>query len=249
MTYCLAIAVDEGLVFASDSRTNAGIDQISTYGKMRTYTWHGDRALVLLSAGNLATTQAVVRAIDRDLAAGPETRSLATLPAIEDAAEYIGELSVGSQQRAAQQAGDIPTGSLEATFILGGQVGDHPPNLYLIYPQGNFIGPPTGQSFLQIGETKYGKPILDRIVAPELPLDRAATCALLSIDSTMRSNVSVGPPVDLTLLRRDRLGSVAYWSLDQDDAYFREIRDRWGAGLRRIFDELPPPPLQPESRR
>ena len=246
MTYCLAIAVEDGLVFASDSRTHAGVDQVSTYGKMHPFSRPGDRSLVVLSAGNLATTQAVVRALGRDWEAAAEP-SLATAETLEDAAEYLGQVSVGQQRRSAEQAGQASNLSVEATFILGGQIGSQPPGVYLVYPQGNFIAASPQHPFLQIGETKYGKPILDRIVSQQLGLDRAATCALVSIDSTMRSNLSVGPPVELLIHRRDRLDAGEYRCFEHDDPYFSGLRQSWRDGLQRLFDELPAPPVEPAS--
>lgn len=239
MTYCLAISVDEGLVFASDSRTNAGLDQVRTYRKMHTFQWPGDRVFVLLSAGNLATTQAVARALQRDLEDEAEC-SLTTVERMDEAAEYLGAINVERQKHGNRGGMEASQVSLEATFILGGQIGGGEPELYLVYPQGNFITVSEGQSFFQIGETKYGKPILDRIVAPELPLTSAARCALVSIDSTMRSNLTVGPPLDLLLYRRDSLRLPEPASFQQDDPYLVQIRESWNDGVKRLFNELPP---------
>ncbi|MFO7857562.1 MAG: peptidase, partial [Ectothiorhodospiraceae bacterium] len=203
MTYCLAAAVNAGLIFASDSRTNAGVDHINSYPKLHTFVWSGDRTFVLLSAGNLATTQAVVTRLQREaMEHGGPLRSAGYMT---EAAEHVGQVS---QQVQARHTPEAPSGgrvSLEASFILGGQIGAQPPGLFLIYPQGNFITCSDEQPFLQIGETKYGKPILDRIITPGLSLEDAARCALVSIDSTMRSNLSVGPPIDLALYPRDSL--------------------------------------------
>lgn len=239
MTYCLAAAVDAGLVFASDSRTNAGLDQVNTYRKMHVFEWPGERVLVLLSAGNLATTQAVVRALQREAAEG-ETPSFATVSRMEAAAEHLGAVSVACQRQAVPEGVEQSGLSLEATFILGGQIAGQAPQLFLIYPQGNFITVSDAQPFLQIGEIKYGKPILDRMIRPSLSLESAARCALVSIDSTMRSNVSVGPPVDVLLYRRDSLRVVHRRCFEADDPYFVAIRTAWSDGLARLFDELPP---------
>lgn len=238
MTYCLAAVVDEGLVFASDSRTNAGVDHVSTYRKMHTFAWPGERVFVLLSAGNLATTQSVLRAIERDLEQAAET-SLASVARLDEAAEYLGGLSVERQQQASRPAGERSQVSVEATFILGGQIGDGPAEVYLLYPQGNFITVSADQAFFQIGETKYGKPILDRIIAPDLSLESAGICALVSIDSTMRSNLSVGPPVELLLYRRDSLSLAQRMNFGQDDPYFVALREAWSEGLKRLFAGLP----------
>ncbi|MBK5942630.1 proteasome-type protease [Halorhodospira sp. 9621] len=244
MTYCLAIAVDEGLVFASDSRTHAGVDQVSTYSKMFAYARPGERNLVVLSAGNLATTQAVVRRLNRDWQSGAEP-SLATAATLEDAAEYLGEVSVELQRRTVEQSGQQTGLAVEATFLIGGQIQGQAPGIYMVYPQGNFITASPLHPFLQIGETKYGKPILDRIVSERLELDRAATCALISIDSTMRSNLSVGPPVELLTYRRDSLEPGHYRAFQPDDPYFAGLREAWRDGLQQLFDQLPAPPLDP----
>ena len=199
MTYCLAISVDSGLVFASYSRTNAGVDNVATYGKMHTFGVDGDRQIVVLTAGNLATSQGVVAQMKQDIK-HDEDESLFTVTSMGEAAEYLGRVLRGQQQKhgeAVAQAGF----SAEATFIIGGQIGDRSPKLYLVYPQGNFITTSLQTPFLQIGESKYGKAILDRIIRPDTGLDEAARCALVSIDSTIRSNATVGPPIELLYYR------------------------------------------------
>ncbi|MCP1676592.1 putative proteasome-type protease [Natronocella acetinitrilica] len=235
MTYCLAASLNAGLVFASDSRTNAGLDHVNSYRKMHTFFWPGDRILVLLSAGNLATTQAVVAQLDRDAADGEGLRKARHL---SEAAAYIGQVSLDMQRR--YHAPDAPNPvSMEATFIIGGQIGDAPHGLYLVYPQGNYITCSDEQPFLQIGETKYGKPILDRIIEPGVSLDDAARCALVSIDSTMRSNLSVGPPVDMALYQANSLEQPRIVRYKLNSPYFASIRKQWGEGLRRLFEDLP----------
>ena len=238
MTYCLAAQVDEGLVFASDSRTHAAVDDISTYRKMHVFEWPGERLLVMLSAGNLATTQAVLRALQRDIDEDAAD-SLARLETLDSAAGYLGRVSVGCQEAAAVAAGERSQVALDATFILGGQIGDQDPAIHLIYPQGNFITVAGEQPFIQIGETKYGKPILDRMIRPSLPLQRAGLCALVSLDSTMRSNLSVGPPVDLLLVARGQLSAAGQRRLDAEDPYWLSLRQAWGEGLDRVFETLP----------
>jgi len=238
MTYCLAIALDSGLVFASDSRTHAGVDYISTYRKTHTFVWEGERVFVLLSAGNLATTQAVVKQMHMDVAEGAP-RNLQSLSHMHQVAEYIGKLSIDTQN-AHRGEGPAQQGvSFEATFILGGQIKGHEPELYLIYPQGNYISVSPDQPFFQIGETKYGKPILDRIIERSVSLEVAARCALVSLDSTMRSNLSVGPPIDLVLYRRDSLKLDRTMRLEQNSPYLEAIRRAWSEGLRHAFDNLP----------
>ena len=188
MSYCLAIKVKEGLVFASDSRTNAGLDNVSTYSKMFTFNV-GDRAFVLLTAGNLATSQAVYHQLEKDISANDPEMSLNLCEDLEQAASYIGKLSAESSN----QALDIQnqTSLMGSYFILGGQIKNQEPNLLLIYPEGNFIYVSQERPYLQIGETKYGKPILDRMINEDTPIGDSARVALLSLDSTMRSDLTV----------------------------------------------------------
>ena len=237
MTYCLAIAVDEGLVFASDSRTSAGADQVATYGKMHAFGVDGQRQIALLSAGNLATSQAVVARVNRDVAAQAELHMM-NAPDLEVAAEYLGRIIRAQEEKhgdAVARAGF----SAEATFILGGQVRSQPPRIFLVYPQGNFITTSPQTPFLQVGETKYGKAILDRIVEPSTGLEDAACCALVSIDSTMRSNATVGPPIEILAYRRDALVLEHYRCLREDDPYLLEIKRLWNEKLTEVFNALP----------
>ena len=237
MTYCLAISVEDGLVFASDSRTNAGVDNVATYGKMHTFGIEGDRQLVVLTSGNLATSQAVIAQMKQDIKNG-EADSLFTVASMGEAAEYLGRVLRGQQQKHAEavmQAGFSP----EATFILGGQVGDRSPKLYLVYPQGNFITTSLQTPFLQIGESKYGKAILDRIIRQDTALDEAARCALVSIDSTMRSNASVGPPVEILCYEKDALKLDKYLNLDEDDEYLLDVKRSWNQKITEAFNALP----------
>jgi len=238
MTYCLAIKVQDGLVFASDSRTNAGVDYVSTYRKMYSFDVPGDRMMMLLASGNLATTQAVINAIQRDLDDSTATESLHSFHYLFDAAHYIGQISlrVQAEFREALKGDKI---SPEASFILGGQIQGRDPNIYLIYPQGNSISASTETPYLQIGETKYGKPILDRIIRPGTSLEDAARCALVSIDSTIRANISVGPPIDLAVYRRDSLALGQRITLDHSTPMFRHLQKRWNEGLQRAFERLP----------
>ena len=202
MSYCLAIKVNEGLVFASDSRTNAGLDNINTYSKMFTFNV-GDRAFVLLTAGNLATSQAVYHQLEKDISAENPEMSLNLCEDLEEAASYVGKLSVESSN----QALDVQNQSalMGSYFILGGQIQNQEPNLLLIYPEGNFIYVSQEQPYLQIGETKYGKPILDRMINEDTPIGDSARVALLSLDSTMRSDLTVGPPIDFVVYKKDQM--------------------------------------------
>ena len=240
MTYCLAISVDAGLVFASDSRTNAGADQISTHSKMHRFGGNGERTFTMLSAGNLATTQGVVATIERDI----RRQSQPNLMSVEDmlaAAEYVGHISTEEQRKhriTRQDEEFVP----EATFILGGQIRGETPRIELIYPEGNFVRSSVSTPFLQIGEVKYGKPILDRIVTRATPLEAALKCALVSMDSTMRSNATVGPPVEYLIYRSDSFSAGAHNLLVEDDEYLTILRRGWSENIRIAFNNLPRPP-------
>ncbi|MEW5770937.1 MAG: peptidase [Pseudomonadota bacterium] len=236
MTYCLAINVDQGLVFCSDSRTNAGIDNVSTYSKMHTFAWPGDRVFVLLSAGNLATTQAVVKKLNSDIPNGlaPNLLSVRTM---QEAADYVGVVSSGVQKQ--QAVRDTSNTSFEATFILGGQIAGAPPETFMIYPQGNYIHESREHPYLQIGEIKYGKPILDRVIKHDVILERAARCALVSMNSTVRSNVTVGPPVELLIYERDSLSPGRRLYYTEDDPFARQLAEKWNEGLLMALQGLP----------
>ncbi len=236
MTYCVAVRVDEGLVFASDSRTNAGADHISTYSKMFTFGSEGERAFVVLTAGNLATTQSVIATIKRDIRSNTGT-SLMTVETMTEAADYIGGLSAAQQQKhSTAVAGSAFDAS--ASFILGGQIGGSSPRVYMIYPEGNFIKATTESPFLQIGEIKYGKPILDRIITRKTSLDEAALAALVSMDSTMRSNATVGPPIDVLIYQKDSFNLKRHYILQTDDPYLLEIKAAWDEKIKEAFAEL-----------
>ncbi len=238
MTYCLAIQSRDGFVLASDSRTHAGIDQASVYGKMHRFELGSDRMMVLLAAGSLATTQALIHRLEQAMARDEPEKSLARAKTLFDAAHVIGQMSVaiqGQHWEALQRSGFSP----EATFILAGQVAGQDPEIFQIYPQGNCIKPPPDTPFLQIGESKYGKPILSRVVHPEIGIEDAARCALVSLDSTMRSNLTVGPPIDLLLYRRDRFVPDQQLRLDLHSPAYAQIQRAWERGLRAAFDSLP----------
>jgi putative proteasome-type protease len=234
MTYCVSIKVDEGLVFASDTRTTAGVDDVRTHQKMHVFEFPGDRVLVLLSAGNLATTHAVLAQAQRDIDDANAPVSLRSVRHMYDAAEYVGMLSARAQRQAAEH---MITGSvdLRTTLILGGQIFGEDPAIYLIYPEGNCIAASPETPYLQIGESKYGKPILDRIIRSKTVIEDAARCALVSLDSTMKSNLSVGPPLDLAIVERDGLRVSRRLRFDLDTPYYAGLRDEWS---RRIADAL-----------
>ena len=234
MTYCVAIAVNDGIVFCSDSRTNAGIDQISTYSKMYRYGIDGERQFVILSAGNLATTQAVISQVNRDLEKNAAV-SLATVSGVLDASDYLGEISREQQHK------HSATGTgFEASFIIGGQVAGRKHRVILVYPEGNHISTSADTPFLQIGESKYGKPILDRILTPDTTLDTCALCALVSMDSTVRSNLTVGPPIEVLVYRTGSLVMDDHHRFDQDSEFLREISRGWDQRLKDAFRQMPP---------
>ncbi len=236
MTYCLSINIESGMVFCSDSRTNAGFDNISSYSKMHSYVWPGDRFFVLLSAGNLATTQLVIKRINIDLdkAARPD---LLNVSSMHEAADYVA--SVSSEVQRQQSLRDGSGSNLEATFILGGQISKGAPETLLIYAQGNYIHESNEHPFLQIGEIKYGKPILDRVIKRDTQLEAAARCALVSMNSTIRSNLSVGSPVDILIYTRDSLDGGRRFTLTEDDPFYKSIAQSWSSGLVQALENLP----------
>lgn len=239
MTYCVGVSVDSGLVFASDSRTNAGSDQVSSYSKMHVLGIAGERQFVILTAGNLATSQAVVAQLRQEFKDDPDC-PLNKARYLTEAADYLGEVSRRRQKRYVDKDGPNAGFNPAATFILGGQIAGEPPGLHMIYPEGNHITTSTATPFLQIGEAKYGKPILDRIIEHDTSLADAARCALVSMDSTMKSNVTVGPPVELLLYRCDSLVLDRYRRLDEDDPYLRALRNSWAENIRLAIAALPP---------
>ncbi|WP_329741703.1 20S proteasome subunit A/B [Dyella sp. A6] len=237
MTYCVGIQVEEGLVFASDTRTSASFDDVRVHTKMHVFDFPGECSFVLMSAGNLGTTQAVVSRLQRDLDDGAAV-SLRTFRHLFEAAEYVGRALVAAQAQvsvAAQQNGV----SVESTLILGGQIAGESPGLFLIYPLGNCIAASPETPYLQIGESKYGKPILDRIIRNDTTLEDASRCALVSLDSTIRSNVSVGLPIDLALLRAGELKLGERMRLDADTPLYQEIHENWSLKLEAAVRSLP----------
>ena len=233
MTYCVAAIVSSGIVFASDSRTSAGVDQVSIYSKMNVFETPGERVVVLLSAGNLATTQSVVSLLKQRATRGVDSKA-----SLFEIAAVVGETlrEVVTRDGPALEQAKIDAG---CNFIVGGQIKGEAPRLFQVYPQGNFIESSRDTSYLQIGETKYGKPIIDRVVNYDSPLKDVAKCLLVSFDSTMRSNLSVGLPIDLLGYEKDRLRVTLRRRFAEGDAYFREISQFWSAGLRRVFADAP----------
>lgn len=238
MTYCLAIRINKGLVFASDSRTHAGVDYVTTYSKMHRFGQPGERICVILTAGNLATSQAVINQINKDLEDPKAKVNLYKTGHLYEAAHYIGKLSQKEQQQHAK-AMEHSQSNAEASFILGGQIVGKEPEIYLIYPQGNYISASPETPFLQIGENKYGKPILDRIIGPTTTLEDAARCALVSLDSTMRSNISVGPPLELAIYEANSIEGPRHITLTLNSPMYKSLQKRWNEGLKRSFNRLP----------
>jgi putative proteasome-type protease len=240
MTYCVGLLVDTGLVMLSDSRTNAGVDQINSFRKMWTFQQATDRVLVLLSAGNLAITQAVVNLL-QETPEGPDGRPLIYQASnMFNAARVVGDALRKIHERDAESLKEQGH-EFNGTFILGGQIRGEEPRLFHIYSAGNFIESSVDTPYFQIGESKYGKPIIDRVITRSSSLPQAAKCALVSMDSTIRSNLSVGPPLDLAIIRRDEFKLATHISIDIDNEYFKMIRTRWGFALKEVFSELPNP--------
>jgi putative proteasome-type protease len=239
MTYCVGLLVDTGLVMLSDSRTNAGVDQINTFRKMATFQHVHDRVLVLMSAGNLGITQAVINLLEAPDDTGQSTRLLSAANMF-NAARVVGDALREIHKRDAE---DLREHGYEfnGTFILGGQIKGEEPRLFHIYSAGNFIESSIDTPYFQIGESKYGKPIIDRVITRSSSLAQTAKCALVSMDSTIRSNLSVGPPLDLCIIKRDEFKLSTHISIDMDNEYFKMIRERWGFALREVFSELPNP--------
>jgi putative proteasome-type protease len=247
VTYCVGIQVNEGLVMVSDSRTNAGVDQVSTYSKMWTVGIPGERQFMISSAGNLATTQAVLNEVKRHARERAET-SLMTVSSLTQAADYLGALSVQEQRKHAEQSKDPAGGQMfSSSFIIAGEVENSECGLYMVYPEGNYIATSTQAPFLQIGEIKYGKPILDRVISGHTHINHAALCALVSMDATMRSNLTVGPPIELAIYRAGSLQPPQYISFSEDSAYLRELGKTWNKYMEEAFAKLPPIPLSEES--
>jgi putative proteasome-type protease len=233
MTYCVAVRLDRGLVFAADTRTSAGNDNVTVFRKLHYWRKIGERVVVLMSAGNLSVTQSVISILNEQLVEqlSPGAESLFTVPSLYRAARLVGD-AIREVRRVDGASLEASGNSFNASFILGGQIGDEPPRLFNIYSEGNFIEATGDTPFFQIGEHKYGKPILDRVVQPNMRLGEAAKLVLLSFDSTLRSNLSVGMPIDLLIYERDSLDVRREKRIEQDDEYFRKISTRWSEALR-----------------
>ncbi|MEJ5149830.1 MULTISPECIES: proteasome-type protease [Comamonas] len=243
MTYCVAIKLNAGLVFLSDSRTNAGLDHISTFRKMMVYEKRGERFMVLLSAGNLSISQSVREILQtqqlEDENGGPPI-TIWNAKSMFDATRVLGAAVRHIQERdgkALERAGV----DFNCSLVFGGQIAGESPRLFQVYSAGNFIEATAETPYFQIGEAKYGKPVLDRVLTPKTPLNEAAKCALVSMDSTLKSNLSVGLPLDLVVYETDQLACDNIACIDEFNQYFRMVRNTWGDKLRQAFDSIDDP--------
>ena len=239
MTYCVGLRLSRGLIFMSDTRTNAGVDNISVFRKMYTWERPGERCLTVLSAGNLATTQSVMSLLDERTKVPVErSPSILEVPTMFQAARLVGELLADVIQKN-RRSGQEADSSFNATMILGGQIKGSEPTLFLVYPEGNFIEASSDTPFFQIGETKYGKPILVRAYDPDMSFSDAVKLLLVSFDSTIKANLSVGLPLDLMLYERDTWRCGAERRIDADDAYYQAVSTGWGEAIKSAFTSLP----------
>ncbi len=240
MTYCVGLLLDQGMVFASDSRTNAGVDNFAKFCKMTVFERRDDRVIVMLSSGNLAGTQAVISVLRQR--ADTESPNLWNAHTMFDVAGLVADAMRDIDRRDGPYLCD--SGGFNASFILGGQIRDEAMRLFRIYAEGNFIEAAIETTpYFQTGEAKYGKPIIDRVITPTTSLADAAKCVLVSFDSTMRSNLSVGMPIDLICYQRDDLQVRMRRRFNEGDAYFTELSGQWSAGVRDVFSRLPEPEL------
>ena len=243
MTYCVAIKLNAGLVFLSDSRTNAGLDQISTFRKMIVYEKPDDRFMVLLSAGNLSISQSVREILQVEQLKDSEDGEPITIwnaKSMFDACRVLGAAVRRVYDRDAQALKQSGV-DFNVSLIFGGQIAGEGMRLFQMYSAGNFIEATTETPYFQIGESKYGKPVLDRVLIPTLPLDEAAKCALVSMDSTLKSNLSVGLPLDMVVYEAGRLQSDKVVCIDNDNPYFQMLHGNWGHKLREVFDSIEDP--------
>ena len=237
MTYCVATMIDAGMVFASDSRTNAGMDNISTFRKMKTFEIPGDRALVMVNSGNLAITQATINHLEQAIRHNTEA-NLMSVYSMYDVAELVGSALREVRHRDGPFLMENNVDG-SANFIVGGQIAGEHQRLFMVYAEGNFIEATPETPYFQIGEVKYGKPIIDRVISAGTSMDDAIKCVLVSFDSTMKSNLSVGMPIDLACYNREsfQLGNIHRF--DENDPYMQCLRQSWGEGVRRAFAQLP----------
>jgi putative proteasome-type protease len=243
MTYCVAIKLNAGLVFLSDSRTNAGLDQISTFRKMIVYEKPQDRFMVLLSAGNLSISQSVREILQiEQLKDTPESEAITIWNAksMFDAARVLGSAIRRVYERDAESL-RLAGVEFNVSMVLGGQIKGEAMRLFQVYSAGNFIEATPETPYFQVGESKYGKPVLDRVITPTTPLDEAAKCALVSMDSTLKSNLSVGLPLDLVVYEADKFQTDKVVCIDENNPYFKMLHNSWGQRLREVFDSIEDP--------
>ena len=240
MTYCVAMSLEAGMLFASDSRTNAGVDQIARFSKMRVIANDGDRMIVTLSSGNLSITQNALNMLEERGRTGDNSLSLMNAVSMFDVARLIGDSLREAKSRDGPYLMQSNIDS-SASFLVGGQIRGEPPRLFHVYSEGNFIEATADTCYFQSGETKYGKPIIDRVINRRVSLIDAAKCTMVSFDSTMRSNISVGLPIDLLVYQADSLRIGMQRRIDEDDAYYQMVHRQWGEGLRQVFAKLPNP--------
>jgi putative proteasome-type protease len=240
MTYCVAMSLDAGMIFASDSRTNAGVDQIARFSKMRVFARDGDRLIVTLSSGNLSITQNALSVLEQRARNTESELTLWNATSLFDIARLTGDAlrEVKTRDAPYLQQNNIDS---HANFIVGGQVKGEAPRLFEVYSEGNFIEATPDTCYFQIGESKYGKPVIDRVVKRSTGLLEATKCTIVSFDSTMRSNISVGLPIDLLVYETDALKIRLQRRIEESDPYFQMIHSQWGEGLRRVFAQLPNP--------
>ena len=243
MTYCVAIKLNAGLVFLSDSRTNAGLDQISTFRKMIIYEKPDDRFMVLLSAGNLSISQSVREILQVEQLkdhGGSQPITIWNAKSMFDAARVLGAAIRRVHER---DANDLKNSGVDfnVAMIFGGQINGEAMRLFQVYSAGNFIEATPETPYFQIGESKYGKPVLDRVITPETPLEEAAKCALVSMDSTLKSNLSVGLPLDMVVYEVDSFETNKVVCIDNDNPYFQMLHNNWGKKLREVFDSIEDP--------
>jgi putative proteasome-type protease len=234
------MSLDAGMIFASDSRTNAGVDHIARFSKMRVFARDADRVIVMLSSGNLSITQNAINIVEQRARAGGDVEHIWNATSMFDVARLLGDALREVKDR------DGPYMSLNnidasANFIVGGQVHDEASRLFEVYSEGNFIEATADTCYFQIGESKYGKPVIDRVITRSTSLQEATKCTIVSFDSTMRSNISVGLPIDLAVYETDGLRLKLQKRIEESDPYFQMIHTQWGEGLRRVFAELPNP--------
>jgi len=239
MTYCIGLLLDAGLVMASDSRTNAGVDHVANFPKMNVFSRDGERVLVVLTSGNLAISQAVINRLRQDMAV-EEGSHLLNAPSMFEAARLVGEAVRAVHHEDAEHLKKHQA-EFNQAILLGGQIKGEKPRLFNIYAAGNFIESVPETPYFQIGETKYGKPILDRVIRSGTDLDEAAKCTLISFDSTIRSNLSVGMPIDLFMYHTDSFSHDCQIRITETDPYFNALRKGWSEGLKKVFAELPDP--------